>query len=291
MRSRDSSGFWRNDENVADWTNKVIVISGGSAGLGLQIGRAFGRRGATTILWARDRDRLEAARQQLSDEGISVEVDVVDASDDASVEAGVQSLLAKHGQLDGLINVVGRSTRQSSLETTLDDYREFLDTNFETAVRCSLAALPHLLATNGHLVNIGSLAAKTAWSFMGPYTASKYALAGFTQQLRLEAYDRLHVMLVCPGPIQREDSGQRYNDDASQLPEEARKPGGGAPVKGLDPEWLANCIVKGCEKRQAEIVAPGWLKLLFLTSQWSAALGDWVLRKAGPKRKDDSSQK
>ena len=77
---------------------------------------------------------------------------------------------------------------------------------------------------------------------MGPYPASKFPLAGYSQQLRLELEsEQVHVLLVCPGPIAREDSGNRYSTD--DLPESARQPGGGVKISRLQPQFLAQKIL------------------------------------------------
>jgi short-subunit dehydrogenase len=131
------------------------------------------------------------------------------------------------------------------------------------------------------LVNVGSLASKVAPPYMGAYPASKFALAAYTQQLRLELGNRgLHVLLVCPGPIAREDAGQRYFAAAKDIPAEALKPGVGAKLKLIDPNGLAVQIFKACERRQPELVVPGKAKLLFALAQLWPALGDRYLRRS-----------
>ena len=90
------------------------------------------------------------------------------------------------------------------LDTTPEQFRELLELNFIALVRCTRAAMPELLARRGHVVNIGSLAAKSAARWVGAYPASKFAVAAYSQQLRLELGGQgLHVLLVCPGPIER----------------------------------------------------------------------------------------
>ena len=76
--------------------------------------------------------------------------------------------------------------------------------------------------------------------YLGAYPVSKFAVAAYTHQLRLELGPQgLHVLLVCPGPIARPDAGQRYSGEAADLPASAQKPGGGVRLKGLDPDELA----------------------------------------------------
>jgi hypothetical protein len=89
----------------------------------------------------------------------------------------------------------------------------------------------------------------------------------------------LHVLLVCPGPIARDDAGERYAEQAAGLSEEARRPGGGVKVGAIDPRRLCDRILKACERRELELVVPAKARLLFGLTQFSARLGDWLVRK------------
>jgi short-subunit dehydrogenase len=153
-----------------------------------------------------------------------------------------------------------------------------MELNFFATVSCTQAALAHLLARRGHVVNIGSLASKCAAPYMGGYAASKFAVAAFSQQLRLEtASQGLHVLLVCPGPITRDQP--RDYAAGEDIPAAARKPAAGAKLKGIDPDWLAEKILQTCQRRRPELVVPGKARLLFALSQWSPSWGDWLLRR------------
>jgi short-subunit dehydrogenase len=137
-----------------------------------------------------------------------------------------------------------------------------------------------LIANRGHLVNIGSLSAKTASRFLGAYPASKFPVAAYSQQLRLElAPQGVHVLLVCPGPLAREDAGRRYDAQAADLPDTARRPGGGVKLKGISPPRLARKIVQYCQRRRPELVMPARARVLFALAQLSPTLGDWILKK------------
>jgi short-subunit dehydrogenase len=183
-----------------------------------------------------------------------------------------------HGRLDLLANCAGKSARGEVAATSADDFRELLDLNFLSTVRCTRAALPHLLNSRGHVVQIGSLSAKTASRYLGAYPASKFPLAAYAQQLRLELGPQgLHCLLVCPGPIRREDAGSRYDAAAAELPPAARQPGGGVKLKGIDPDWLGRRILVVCERREPELVVPARAKLLFAIAQLWPRLGDWIV--------------
>jgi short-subunit dehydrogenase len=153
-----------------------------------------------------------------------------------------------------------------------------MNINLHSAVNCTLAAIDALRESSGHVVNIGSLSCKTAWPFMAPYTASKFALAAFNHQLRLEGPSNVHYMLVCPGPIRRDDAGIRYDHQTGGLPDVARKPAAGARVRDVDPDVLADRIIAGCETRKLELM-PLKARLIYVALSWSPRLGDWLLRR------------
>jgi short-subunit dehydrogenase len=195
------------------------------------------------------------------------------------VEALLTQTVRMHGRLDLLVNCAGKSARGEAIKTSAAQFAELLDLNFLSAVRATQAAYPHLVQSHGHVVLIGSLSSKTASRYLGAYPSSKFPLAAYAQQLRLETSGQgLHTLLVCPGPIRRDDAGERYRDQAVDLPAEAGQPGGGAKLAGIDPDWLARQILQACERRQPELVVPARARLLFAIAQLWPGLGDWIVR-------------
>jgi len=275
------------------WQNKVAIVTGGSSGLGLAIAKQLYASGSTVVLAARDAERLKGATSDVRKERTELTTGPVkgsgieqygaigiscDITRDDQVESLLGQTLERYGQLDMLVNCAGKSSRGKVLETTPEQFQEMWELNFLALVRCTRAAAPYLLKSRGHLVNIGSLAAKTASKFLGPYPATKFAVAAYTQQLRLELEpEGLHVLLVCPGPIKRDDAGQRYMEQANQLPDTASQPGGGVKLKRLEPEQLAKKILTACERRKKELVIPIKSRVLFAMSQISPSFGDWLV--------------
>jgi short-subunit dehydrogenase len=261
------------------WTGKAAIVTGGSSGLGLAIAGALVDAGAHVAIVARSPEKLEAAAGKLRSRGagqvLTVAADITRAED---VDQMVATVLERFGKLDVLVNCAGSSARGDVMTTSVDEFRRLMELNLFALVHCTRTALPHLLATQGHVVNIGSLAAKSASRFMGGYAASKFAVAAYSQQLRLELSEQgLHVLLVCPGPIARDDD--RVYPGSEDLPVAARKAGAGVKLKLLDPTWLANRILTACERRDAELVVPAKARLLFALAQLSPRWGDWLLRK------------
>jgi uncharacterized protein len=272
-------------ETTAFWHGKVTVVTGGSSGLGKAIAEAFSARGAKVVIAARRAEALAAAARELRERGHEVTVVAADITRQEDVERLFAQTIERFGRLDVLVNNAGRSMRRAIAETTAEDFRELLDLNVVALVRATRAALPHLLATRGHLVNIGSLAGKSAARYVGAYPATKFAVTAYSQQLRLELAPRgLHVLLVCPGPIARgqpRDPADQLarGDNLEGLPASAYEPGGGVRAKALSPSRLAGEIVRACERRQSELVRPRSARLLFALTQLSPRLGDWLVKR------------
>src|SRR5262245_11356002 len=260
------------------WQNKVALVTGGSKGLGLAIARACVGAGAKVVITARDQQQLAAAVQSLSSSDGTCGWLPCDVTQEAEVAALVAEVVRMHGRLDLLVQCAGKSDRGEIGSITSEQFRALIDLNFLSAVRTTRACLPHLLKTGGHVVHIGSLAAESASRYLGAYPASKFPLAAYSQQLRLELGPQgLHTLLVCPGPIRRADAGSRYDETAAGLPAEAKRPGGGVKLSGIDPDWLARRILAACQQRQPELIVPGRAKLLFSLAQLWRTLGDWII--------------
>ncbi len=265
---------------MAYWREKVALITGGSGGLGRALAGVLASAGARVIITARHDDRLQETAAAIRQAGGQVTAIPADITCQDQVERLFQQAIEQHRRLDLMINSAGRSTRGEAIDTTPEEFSDLMELNFIAAVRCTRAAAPHLLASQGHLVNIGSLAGKAAVRDVGAYPASKFALAAYSAQLRLEMGPRgMHVLLVSPGPIARDDAERRYVDRAAGLPETAKKPGAGVKFKAISPDKLSRAILRACERRQPELVYPGMVRLLFALGQLSPRLGDWLVRR------------
>jgi uncharacterized protein len=265
---------------MGSWQGKVVLVTGGSGGLGLAIGCAFSQAGATVVLLSRNEDKLRKACELKAKSDIDLHWIQGDVTSDSSIEAAVQSTLKKHGQIDLLVNNVGKSTRVELLNCSVEQYAEFMEMNLYSAIRCTLATMDALTATSGQVVNIGSLASKTGWPKVAPYSVSKHGLAAFSHQLRLEGPNNVNCLHVCPGPIRRDDSGTRYDSQTEKMAGAVAQPGAGVKLKGIDPDFLAQKIVRQCERRKPELVIPWHAKLLFAITQLSPKFGDFLLRKS-----------
>lgn len=262
------------------WRDKTALVTGGSSGFGLALAQALARHGARVVIAARGAEALERAADELRRLGAKALAVPTDVTRQEQVERLVERTISEFGGLDLLINNAGRSARGRVLETTPEEFQAAWDLNFLSVVRVTRAAAPHLLKSRGHLVNIGSLAGKSAAAWLGAYPPAKFAVSAYTQQLRLEmSADGLHVLLVCPGPIAGGGEGRYSKEVMDRLPESARRPGGGVAVRAIDPAWLAERTLWACQRREIELVVPRKARILFVASQVSARLGDWLVRK------------
>ncbi len=265
-----------------DSTARVALITGSSSGLGRWIAREFLACGYNVFLVGRESSRLKAIAAELLDDVVGypqVGFAPGDVTCRESVAQVFHACQARFGGLDVLVNCVGESDRGVMGDLTTDRIDELMRVNVHSALLCSQAALPMLRQSEGAIVNIGSLASKVGARYLGGYAIAKHALAGMTQQMRLELLDDgIHVGLVCPGPIRREDAGTRYKDRVgSGLPNQAAAPGGGARLKGLDPAIVAKAVVRCAQRRLPEIILPAYVRLLVTIGNALPRFGDRLL--------------
>lgn len=265
----------------------VAIVTGASSGLGLHIADALLRQGYRVVMVARDADRLASARDRLvssdannvSDLPDRLALHRTDVADAADVDVLMKFVDQRFGRLDVLVNTVGESDRGLIENLSTQRLESLIQQNVVTALLCSQAAIERLEKTGGVIVNIGSLASKVGARYIGGYAIAKHALAGMTSQLRLELRDRgIHVALVNPGPIRRDDAGSRYADRVDgSMPDQAARPGGGTRIKGLAPERVAADVVRCIRRRTPDVVIPGYLRVLIAVGHALPRLGDWML--------------
>ena len=212
---------------MAQMTDKVVLVTGGSAGLGVHIARALAQRGARVIIAARGREPLQATAERLRSEGGDVTGIVADITRQDQVDDLLVQIERRFHRLDMLVNNAGRSDRGLASETSPEKYLDLLQLNFLALVRCTQAALPHLIRSRGHLVNIGSLSSKIATPYLGAYPASKFAVEALCDALRIELRPfGIHVSVIEPGDVETPiwDKTQRYADELeARLSEDGKR--------------------------------------------------------------------
>ena len=168
------------------YAGKAVAITGGSRGLGLVMARQLARKGARIAFCARDGGEVERARAELAQIGADVLGLPCDVSDAGQAESFIQQAVQRFGRLDVLINNAG-IIQVAPLECMgLHDFREAMEINCFGTLHTALAALPHLRAQRGRLVNIASIGGAIAIPHLTPYTASKFAAVGLSEALATE---------------------------------------------------------------------------------------------------------
>jgi meso-butanediol dehydrogenase / (S,S)-butanediol dehydrogenase / diacetyl reductase len=181
---------------MSSLNDKVAFVTGASSGLGAETVRLLSREGATVFGIARDTDRLAGVFADV-EAGAYATVDVGSAS---ACRDAVEDCVARFGRLDVLVNIAGRHQMRRTETMTDDDWAEDLAVNLNGPFFLCRAALPHLLASGGNIVNVGSIAGVEGQAYSAGYCAAKHGLVGLTRALAVEyTADRLRVNAVCPG--------------------------------------------------------------------------------------------
>jgi NAD(P)-dependent dehydrogenase (short-subunit alcohol dehydrogenase family) len=193
-----------------DFAGKVVVIFGGSRGLGLVMARALADEGAHLVLAARDADELERARHDVERYGAPVTTLVCDVTNRQQVRETIAAVVAKHSTIDVLVNDAGVIQVGPFAHMTAADFETALATHFWGPFFTIDAALPHMRRAGARrIVNISSVGGKISVPHLLPYCTSKFALVGFSDGLRSElAPEGFAVTTVCPGLMR---TGSTYN--------------------------------------------------------------------------------
>ncbi|MDK9703507.1 MAG: SDR family oxidoreductase [Sulfuritalea sp.] len=181
---------------------RVVLITGAAGGLGAALCRRYAAAGARIAAMDLDAARLDAMAAQLRATGAEALALPGDITDPAACKAAVTATLAQFGALDGLINNAGISHRSLLADTDPDVIRRVMEVNFFGAVNLTQAALPHIVARQGFIIAISSIAGFSPLTGRTGYAASKHALHGFFDSLRSEVESAgVGVTLVCPSFI------------------------------------------------------------------------------------------
>src|SRR6185312_1006001 len=180
---------------------QVVLITGGSRGLGLLLAHEFARHGAKLVICARNEQELAHAEQELEQHGAEIFNLACDISDHLQVENLVQQATAKFGRIDVLVNNAGIITVGPLMAQTLQDFKESMDIMFWGAYYSTMAVLPQMLERkSGRIVNITSIGGKVSVPHLLPYDSAKFAMVGFSEGLRAEmAKEGIKVVTIVPG--------------------------------------------------------------------------------------------
>jgi NAD(P)-dependent dehydrogenase (short-subunit alcohol dehydrogenase family) len=183
---------------------KVVVITGGSSGIGLAAAERCVDAGATVVIAARDPGKLEAARAKLAERG-TVVAHACDLSDPAACDGFAARVLAQHGGVDFLVNNAGRSIRRS-IDLSYDRFHDFertMQLNYFAVLRLTMALMPSLLERGGHVVNISSIGVLSNAPRFSAYVSSKAAMEAWTRCAAAEYADRGVTFTIINMPLVR----------------------------------------------------------------------------------------
>ncbi len=184
-----------------DFRGRVVVITGGSRGLGFLLAQRFAAEGAQLALLARDEPTLDSAAARLRAQGATVLTMSCDVGDQGAIETAIAQAVAHYGRLDVLVNNAGLIQVGPLAHMTAADFARALDVHFWGAFHAINAALPALRRQEeSRVVNVASVGGRLAVPHLAPYSASKFALIGLSDALRAElAHEKIRVTTVSPG--------------------------------------------------------------------------------------------
>ncbi len=260
--------------NLKPLDQQVIVITGASSGIGLATAEAAAKEGAKLVLAARSGQVLDEICQRIKTNGGQAVYVVADVGKREQVEHVAEVALQKFGRIDTWINDAGVSIYGRLDEVTDEDNRRLFDTNFWGVVYGSLAALPHLKKQGGALINVGSEVSEAVVPLQGMYSASKHAVKGFTDALRVEIEEideaPVSITLIQPTAVNTPypTHARNYMDKEAKL-----------PTPQIEPEKVAEAILKAAIKHERDVKVGAGAVLNTTIGKIAPSLGDKMTAK------------
>ncbi|MFL7870965.1 MAG: SDR family oxidoreductase [Anaerolineales bacterium] len=261
----------------AYFRDKVVVITGASSGIGRELAYRLAAQGAKLALAARRTERLEAVQMECEQRGGQAIVVPTDVTEQAQCEHLVRKTVEQFGGIDILVNNAGISMWAYFDEVTdLSIFEQIIRVNYLGSVYCTHYALPHLKARRGQIVGVSSLTGKNGVPTRSGYAASKHAMVGFFDTLRIElADDGLTVTMIYPDFVATETRARAFGPDG--------KPLGKSPVHEGEIMTVEKCVdlmLPAIQKRQRELVMSLRAKVGQYIKPFAPKLIDNVARRA-----------
>ena len=263
---------------------QVIVITGASSGIGLATARRAARMGAQLVLVARSGRTLAQIVQEINDSGGAAIAVVADVAERAQLQQAADMAIARFGRIDTWINNAGISIYGRLDEVSDADSRRLFDTNFWGVVNGSLVSLPHLRASGGALINVGSEVSDAVIPLQGMYSASKHAVKGFTDALRIELEELdnapVSITLIQPTAVNTPypEHARNYMANEPKL-----------PTPQIDPADVAEAILDAAADGGRDVTVGAMAKLNVAVSRVAPRLGDKLSAMQADRQQRDTS--
>ena len=250
--------------------NKVVVITGASSGIGKACAWHFVKNGSKVVLAARSTDKLKVITNEMKAEGHQVLAVQADVSVEDDCKRLISETINEFKGIDILINNAGISMRATLEDMDLSVIKKVMDVNFYGTVYCTKYALPYLLKSKGSVVGISSIAGYKGLPARTAYSASKFAMQGFLESLRIENLKKgLHVLIACPGFTASNIRNTALSKDGQIQQESPRD-----ESKMMTAEKVAEYIYSSVIKRQNSLVLTINGKLTVLLNKLLPSLVD-----------------
>jgi short-subunit dehydrogenase len=263
---------------------QVIVITGASSGIGLATVEAAAKRGARIVMASRSQETLSALARDIVSQGGEAVAVVADVSDRKQVQGIAETAIARFGRIDTWINNAGLSVYGRLEEVSDEDSRRLFDINFWGVVYGSLVALPYLRQQGGALINVGSEVSEAVVPLQGMYSASKHAVKGFTDALRVEVQEideaPVSITLIQPTAVDTPFPEHARN----YMPLEPK-----LPTPQIDPEDVAEAILKAAEDPTRDAKVGGMATLNTAAAKLFPSLGDKMSAKQASRQQYDEA--
>ncbi len=252
--------------------DKVVIVTGASSGIGEAIAREFARNGSKVVLAARSLDKLSKIESDLRSQNFEVTAIVADVSRESDCKILIEKTIEKYKSLNILINNAGISMRASFSDVDLKVLHRLMDVNFWGTVYCTKYALPYLLESRGSLVGVSSVAGFHGLPGRTGYSASKFAIHGFLETIRIENLKKgLHVMIIAPGFTSSEIRIHALTYDGKEQGESPRDEN-----HLMSPEYVAKWVLKGIRKKKRNKLLTWEGRLTALFQRIVPSFVDWV---------------
>lgn len=229
-------------------SQKVVWITGASSGIGEELAYLYAAKGAKLVISARRLEELERVKSKCKTEVLCLTLDLGNSEEFPTL---AQKVIDHYGRIDILINNGGISQRSIASETPLEIDRKIMEINYFGNIALTKAVLPYMIAQkSGHIVPISSFAGKFGFYLRSAYAASKHALHGFYEALRLEeANNNINVSIICPALIRTNISIHALDSNGNPMNTMDDK-----QAKGMPADLCAKKIIEAIEKNKKEVL-------------------------------------